>query len=57
VIAGGDLDGCYGGLSGEVRDVGLLVTLESDAYGTGVCSRIALDGGTLEVDLSSGWSG
>ena len=33
------------------------MTLDSDAYGTGVRSRIALDGGTLEVDLSSGWSG
>ena len=37
-IADGDFDGCYLGLLGEVGDVGLLVTPESDASRTGVRS-------------------
>ena len=42
------------GLQVKVGDVGLLVTLESDASGMGVGFGTTLVGGALEVDLSSG---
>ena len=35
MIVGGDLGSCYTALPGEVRDVGLLMTLGSDASGMG----------------------
>ena len=34
MIVGGDLGDCYWGLSVEVEDVGLSVTLEGDTSGT-----------------------
>ena len=43
-------------LSGEVVNVGLLVTSESDASGTGVHSETALGGRALEVNLNLCWS-
>ena len=56
MIVSENLDGCYLELSGEVEDVGLLVTPESGASRTGVCSGTTLSGKALKVDLSSSWS-
>ena len=56
VIAGGDLGGCYWGLSGEVGMLDCRWLRRVMPLGRDFCSGMALGGGTLEVDLGSPFS-